>query len=486
MRRTLGIALLASSLALMGCSADPGEDAAGVSSELLDGWLMTHLRCNATLANITLSSPEERAAFKRGCELFFEETFDGNGRTCGTCHLNELLNGDPSDNNFDFTPEDAQAIFDKDPTHPLFRPIDSDDGAGADYTMLLAHGLARIRFELPPNVTVDETDSPFVHVDPETGRTTVTVLRSTPSVENMRFEERLMWDGRMGDDLEAQAIDAVETHFEPGRLPTEQEAADLAVFQRHLFTNDTIRRWAKNGIEPELPRVPPGKKWDSERRGREFFVSHPVVPDAPVRGGHCATCHSGPMLDTTNEFNPVQPANETFTNNFVSETNTANPAFGPGARVGIQLPELTYRITLQYDVVMPDGLPFFGIPAGTPLFPAGTVFTLRSSDPGSILVTGDPCEMVAACLINSDPENGIFSTTSFFRTSSLWGAADTAPYFHDNSASTLEEVMEVYRTLFLVTAIGTDNPAWILTPQEEADIIAYMKFAFRRDRDPLP
>lgn len=311
--------------------------------------------------------------------------------------------------------------------------------------------------ELPPNVTVEETDSPLVHVDPETGRTTVTLLRSTPSVENMVLEDRLMWDGRMADDRPAQAIDAVNTHYEASRLPTAQEAADLAFFQEQLFTNHFLRSYAKGGPAPELPQVPRGSQWDSARRGREFFVSHPVLPDAPVRGGHCATCHAGPMLDTTNEFNPVQPAGETFSNNFVSETNTANPAFPPGTRVGIQLPELTYHITAQEDVVMPDGIPFFGIPAGTPLFPAGTVFTLRSSDPGSVIVSGDPRESVAACLINSNPATGTFSTTSIFRTTSLWGSADTAPYFHDNSASTLEDVIETYQTLFLVAAVGTGN-----------------------------
>ena len=82
--------------------------------------------------------------------------------------------------------------------------------------------------------------------------------------------------------------------------------------------------------------------------------------------------------------------------------------------------------------------------------------------------------------------SGQLGTTSVFRISSLWGSADTAPYFHDNSAATLEEMMEVYRTVFLVTAFGTGNPAWMLSPQEEADILAYMRFAFTRDRDLLP
>lgn len=483
MRRPLCVALLSSQVLWLGCAMDVDT---GGAAEALNEHQQRVFQCDASPVLATIRRPADRRRFKRGCHLFFEETFDGNGRVCSTCHLDVLGNGDPSDNNFDFSPEDAQRIHAEDPTDPLFRPIDSDDGAGADYTTLLAHGLVRLPFVLPPNVTVDEHDS-LVDVDPETGRARVKVLRSTPSSENTGLEELLMWDGRFGSDLPLQAKEAVITHYQPGRLPTDEEAGDLAFFQQQLFTNRAVRRFARGGEPPSLPEVPEGSEWDSARRGRNFFVSMPVVPGAPVRGGHCATCHSGPMLDTTNEFNPVQEAGATFTNNFVSETNGINPAFPPGSRVGIELPEHTYHITLDHDVFMPEGMPpLFPIPPGALLFPEGTVFTLRSSDPGRILTTGDPCEFVAACLINSDPASGRFGTVSFFRTSSLWGSADTAPYFHDNSAESLEEVLEVYQTLFLVTAFGTQNPAWILAPQEVEDIIAYMRFAFPRHRELLP
>lgn len=413
----------------------------------------------ASSAVATLAGPlsgADLARFLRGRRLFFEETFGGNGRTCETCHLRNAA-GD----NFDFTPADAQAIFAANPADPLFRAIDADDGVG-DYTTLLTHGLVRIPFVLPDNVTVDELDSPLVDVDAATGRITVSVLRSTPSIENIALEESLMWDGRFGADLERQAREAVATHNQPARLPTAAEAGDLAFFQRRFFTNAALRVYANGYPPPELPAVPQGTQWASARRGRGFFVSQ-----GPIDAGHrglCATCHSGAMLDTTDAFNPVQPAGERISNNFVSETNTT---------IGVGLPELTYRITLQHDLVMPPGtaLP---IPPGIVLAPAGTVVTLRSSDPGRILSTGDPCELPLSCVINPG------STTSFFRTSSLWGVADTAPYFHDNSAATLEQVMDVYQFLFAVTAAGLGNPAFVITDQDRADILAYMRFAFRR------
>ena len=417
--------------------------------------------------------------FLRGRDLFLNEEFDGNGRTCASCHLRQER-GD----NFDFTPDDAQALFDEDPAHPLFSEIDQDpDGS---FSTLLTHGLVRIPFVLPPNVTVLETDSPLVDVDPMTGETTVTVWRSTPSIENIALPELVMWDGRFfNDELSLQAIEAVRTHYGAfARDPTLQEAEDMAFFQQKFFTNRALRRFARGGRAPRLPKVPArnGEYWASVARGRNFFVDMPVDPSNPVRGGHCATCHSGPMLDATNEFNPVQPAGITITNNFSTETNIENPAFPPGSRVGIGLPEHTYMITLEYDVVVPPDLPptLPLPPPGSVLFPAGTVFTLKSSDPGRILTTGDPCELVLSCVINSDLVAGDFSTTSFLRTSSLWGSADTAPYFHDNSASNLDEVLDLYDTLFLVTAFGTGNFSWVLTASEREDIKNFVDFAFQR------
>ncbi|MEM7505023.1 MAG: hypothetical protein AAF417_23575, partial [Pseudomonadota bacterium] len=46
-------------------------------------------------------------AIERGRQLFFEETFDGNGRTCGTCH--------PATNNFTRDPAFIRKLPPRDP-----------------------------------------------------------------------------------------------------------------------------------------------------------------------------------------------------------------------------------------------------------------------------------------------------------------------------------------------------------------------------------
>lgn len=442
------------------------------------------LGCTTVDPAVVAPAPEALSAaevlrFLRGRDLFLNETFGGNGRTCSSCHLRRDL-----EDSFDLTPAQAQAIFAEDPTDPLFRAIDAEGGAGSDFTTLRNHALVRIPFVLPPNVTVDEPDGPTIRTNPD-GTRTVFVLRSTPTIESIALEESLMWDGREGADLAHQAGSAVQTHYQPVFLPTSAQRSDIAFFQQQFFQTLRLRIFAAGGPAPTLP-IPPASDI-AATKGRDFFLDRRVAPGLP-RGGQCATCHSGPMLDTTNAFNPVQPPGQHISSNFVSEQNVENApgtpggfVFPPGTRFGIALPELTYRFTSPELTVMPAGIAEFPfpIPPGTPLFAPGTVFTLRSSDPGRILTTGRPCELALDCLLASNTA-GTFSTVTPFRVSSLWASADTAPYFHNNSADTIEEVLEHYRALFGLTALATGNPAWIITPEEETWIAAYMRFAFRR------
>ena len=56
----------------------------------------------------------------------------------------------------------------------------------------------------------------------------------------------------------------------------------------------------------------------------------------------------------------------------------------------------------------------------------------------------------------------------------------TAPYFHDNSAKTLEDVAEHYRQFFLIVSDAPDDvpdagPVIVLTDQDKKDLVAFMK-----------
>jgi cytochrome c peroxidase len=365
----------------------------------------------------------------RGMMLFDHETFGGNGRTCSTCHVRS--------DRTTLTPDRVQQQFMSHPTGPLFRSIDSDDGMSESYELMLEDANVRIPVTLPANVTVSPVDGINVVLLPS-GLYRVFLRRSTPTVHNIALENLLMWDGREGDDLAQQAISAVLTHLEPARIPTPEEAEDIAAFQRTLFTDPSLEDFAEGGAPPVLP----AGHTPAQRRGRRFFED--VAPPF----GLCAQCHSGPGMNEVNEFNPLEAAGARFSTNFSSELDATLPRY-------------------TYSFAMPDG----------------TIRRTYSSDPGRALVTGDPCEQPANCVVNPvDPTTNIGGMPSVFRIPSLWGVSGTAPYFHANSVRDLEALVEHYQIFFDITAAGLVpilGPAlaaqFVIDDAEAADILAYLE-----------
>jgi len=76
--------------------------------------------------------------------LFEQQKFQGNGRTCETCH---------SGSDGQVSPQEAQQRFNKNPNDPLFRSIDSDDGVGNSYARLLEDATILVHIPLPPGWT---------------------------------------------------------------------------------------------------------------------------------------------------------------------------------------------------------------------------------------------------------------------------------------------------------------------------------------------
>jgi hypothetical protein len=71
----------------------------------------------------------------------------------------------------------------------------------------------------------------------------------------------------------------------------------------------------------------------------------------------------------------------------------------------------------------------------------------------------------------SDLEDPTFSNVNAFKIPQLRGIRHTAPYFHDNSAKTVEDVMVHYDKFFDLTTGGAIR----LTPQDQKDMVAFMK-----------
>ncbi len=106
-----------------------------------------------------------------------------------------------------------------------------------------------------------------------------------------------------------------------------------------------------------------------------------------------------------------------------------------------------------------------------------TTQIVSSPDPG-IMITGVYNIPILARLL--PPKESCILHPAFFanmfKTPQLFGVRRTAPYFHDNSAKTLEEVMEQY-VFFFTSNIGfpiTDSNI-LLTEQDIQDIIAFLR-----------
>jgi cytochrome c peroxidase len=110
--------------------------------------------------------------------------------------------------------------------------------------------------------------------------------------------------------------------------------------------------------------------------------------------------------------------------------------------------------------------------AGNPIIdfvvtnPDGTTTRLCSPDPGRALTTGriPPIPLPGGAL--GPP----FSDWNAFKIPTLWGIKNTAPYFHDNSATTFEEVAAHYAQFFVMIPAPV-----VLTAQDQDDIVAYLK-----------
>ena len=101
----------------------------------------------------------------------------------------------------------------------------------------------------------------------------------------------------------------------------------------------------------------------------------------------------------------------------------------------------------------------------------GTTQTVTTSDPGRLLLTGQPADL------------GVMDVTQ------LRGISRTAPYFHNNSAATLEEVLDHYDALFrraarlnpppnlppILSSNGLVVDRGFVTADERAALLAYLR-----------
>jgi mono/diheme cytochrome c family protein len=281
----------------------------------------------------------------RGRDIFFNEAFDGNGRTCGSCH--------PAENDFAIDPAFIATLSDDD---PLFV---------AEFNPDLERNFENPRLMREVGLILENQDG-FDDLENNFNMRGVPhTLGLTQSVDS-RDGPRTGWsgDGSPGDgSLRSFATGAVIQHFTktlnrvPGvdfRLPTDEELDALEAFQFSL------------GRQEELT-LPLPLKGTVAARGQEIFN------DATL--GKCSICH------------------------FNAGANGDPNIFGADAG------------NLNFNTGVED----------LPDQPADLTGELVPPDDGF-----------------GTPGNGAFNTPSLIE------AADTGPFFHNNSVETIEGAVAFY------------------------------------------
>jgi cytochrome c peroxidase len=379
-----------------------------------------------------------------------------NGRSCATCHVGS--------EGWSITPADLQARFDATGgTDPVFRTNDGSVSPKADtstlaakraaFAMLLSRGDIRIGIGIPPGAefTLVGVDDPYHYAS----ATELSLFRRPLPSANLKFLSAVMWDGRESS-LGSQAVDATLGHAQAtGTMQAQMDAIvafessvyvavasdssggkldsaqgnggpqQLANTSFYLGINDPIGLNPKNTpFDPSAMTEfsawtnRPGNGGPEQRRaqiarGEAIFNTHPITITG-VKGlndraglstvhGTCTTCHDTP--------------------------NVGN-----------------HSIALALDIGLTDES------QRTPDMP---LYTLRNNATGATVKTTDPGKALIS---------GKWADIGKFKGPILRGVSMRAPYFHNGSAASLDEVLDFYEGRF---GLG-------LTVQERADLLAFL------------
>jgi hypothetical protein len=399
-------------------------------------------------------------AVARGLVAFFDRRLRGlgaNGRACADCHMEK--------SHFQLSPDDVEERFQRlerrrqrnpDADDPLFRAIDADDfrtngESASDFSNLRENGLVRITFPLPSNIKL---------IDPATGapsaETFVDLWRSVPTVNDVALtgpDGVNPWprgpnafggyqlDARV-TTLPEQALAALTNHAQIQGAPRQRLLDDLASFQRVLFTNHRVRELADAIREGTTPVPDPDPPLDDlEEQGKVVFTRA------------CAHCHGGP--GQSNSQAPLVRFHNISTQcpRPIDTAASARFAFAP-------CPPRLARNARTYEITLANA----------------TKTRRTSSDPARALLTG-------FVTIPQGPDDW-----DKFDMPALRGIRKTAPYFHNNSAATLEEVVdhyiEFYKRAQALAAPGVVPPFATTdgvnfdrrpAPEEREALLAYLR-----------
>ncbi len=342
---------------------------------------------------------------RQGERLFFEETFGGNGRTCGTCH--------PAENNLSIDPAFIATLPDDD---PLFV---------AEFVPELARDFEKPALMRELGLILENTNGFDDLASNFTMRGvphTLALPTSLTPAEDFPTEQATGWSGDgapNGGSLRQFANGAIRQHFPlttgrvdglDFRFASDEELDALEAFQLSL------------GRDRDLD-VTPGSRSELVLRSPVAEAGKLLFNDTDSSdgsAGKCARCHNDAGATAL--------------------SSGTNDNFDTGVES------------------LPD-------------HPAAAI----------VAAVGDPN------LAEDPPDDGLGNPgDGTFNTPSLVEAADTAPFFHDNAAATLEDAVDFYNSetfaaspsgRFLASANSgeTNGIAIHLEPEEVVAVAAFLR-----------
>lgn len=410
----------------------------------------------------------------------FFKSLGTNGRSCGSCHV-------PTEG-WSISASEVQLRFLlTQGLDPIFRTNDGStcdhnintstfEGRRQAYSLLLSRGLIRIALAVPANAqfSVVNVQNPYGCND----MSTLSMYRRPLPATNLKFLTTVMWDGREssaqtgtqkityatnpGDlmaDLAQQAIDATAGHAQGVTPPTAAELQDIVNFETSLRTAQAF------DFQAGMLNANGATGGPAALGSQAFFVG--INDSFPPSFG----------------FNPFgTPFNQTIFNLFASWANSRFPANASVARgeavfntkpidivnvAGLNdtlgAPSITGTCGTCHDspnvgnhsasVPLNIGVGDLNSPLDVSYLP---VITLQNNSTGARIQTTDP----GRALIT-----GSWTDVGKVKGPILRGLAARAPYFHNGSASSLNDVVTFYDKRF---NIG-------FTAQEKTDLLAFLK-----------
>jgi hypothetical protein len=358
-----------------------------------------------------------------------------NGRTCGSCHVAEQ--------GWTVTPEGLRARFDASAgTDPIFRPHDGATSPLADvssesarrnaYRLLLSRGVIRVGLPMKPTFefTLVAVDDPYGWAS----ATQLSLFRRPLPTTNLRFLSVINWDGRSTPaadltnihlGLKNQSNGATVNHAQATGPIADAVRESIVAFETSLITAQV-----KNG---DLRLDSAGATG-----GPEALLTQPFAIGANDPGAPGATSHVFSIFDA-------------WTTAREDGINEARRDIAAGQRV---FNEKTFTVAAGRtgtcsgchstpNVGGSSSFRFFDVgvsraearTADVPLYTfqnTATGETIQTTDPGRALISGRWADM------------------NRFKVPGLRGLAARAPYFHNGSASSIDEVVEHYEKHFSI------------------------------------